>query len=160
GCAVGGLRSSGVAVCAAIAGGLLIACRRRRRRRRRGGVVVLLLVAAAGARPASAATDATLPAAFATAPSSPSGWDFELRFGPYRPTVDGESAGRGQSARPYDQVFGSSQHLMTQIELDRHLSHRAGTWAAGFAIGYYNVTAAALSADLQSRSGDQTSLRL
>ncbi|HMF41496.1 MAG TPA: MXAN_2562 family outer membrane beta-barrel protein, partial [Polyangia bacterium] len=65
-----------------------------------------------------------------------------------------------QSARPYAQTFSSSRHLMMQLEIDRQFSHRAGTWAAGLGVGYFNVTAAALSADLQSPSGDQTGLRL
>jgi len=166
GCAVGGPRSGGVAAGLALAAGLLIA-RRRRRRRGRGAAllpflflfVFVLLAAAATARPASASTDdVALP--FATEQQPPPGWNVELRFGPYRPNVDSEFTARGQSARPYEQVFGSAQHLMMQLEIDRQLSRRAGTWAAGFAIGYYNVTAAALSADLQSRSGDETGLRL
>ena len=49
---------------------------------------------------------------------------------------------------------------MMQLEIDRHVSHRAGTWAVGVGVGYFNVTAAALSGDLQARSGDQTGLRL
>jgi hypothetical protein len=109
------------------------------------------------ARPAAAAVDEDV---MMTAPVSPRLWNVELRFGPYRPDVDGEFAARGQSARPYEQIFSSSRHLMMQLEIDRQLSHRAGTWAAGVSLGYFNVTAAALSEDLQSRGGDQTGLRL
>ncbi|HEY7371098.1 MAG TPA: MXAN_2562 family outer membrane beta-barrel protein [Polyangia bacterium] len=160
GCAVAGRGSGGVAFGLALAGGLLIARRRRRRRWAGGAAIVLLMAAAAAAtRPAAAAIDdGAFP--FAAAQQPPPGWNVELRFGPYRPNVDSEFAARGQSVRPYEQVFGSSQHLMMQLEIDRQLSRRAGTWAAGFAFGYYNVTAAALSADLQTRSGDETGLRL
>ena len=49
---------------------------------------------------------------------------------------------------------------MTQLEIDRHVLHRGGTWAIGAAAGYYRATAASLSADLQMRTGDETSLRL
>ena len=49
---------------------------------------------------------------------------------------------------------------MSQLELDRQVSHGWGTWGVGLGVGYFHVSAAALSADLQSRSGDQTSLRI
>jgi hypothetical protein len=49
---------------------------------------------------------------------------------------------------------------MTAVEIDRQVSHRGGTWALGVGAGYFNVTAAALSGDLSSRSGDETGLRL
>jgi hypothetical protein len=156
GCAVGGPGSGGVAVALAAGAGLLIA--RRRRRRQGAAVIVVALAAAAAAGPASATTDDASAPFVATAPRP--GWNVELRFGPYRPNVDSEFADRGQSARPYEQLFSSSRHLMMQLEIDRQVSRRGGTWAAGFAVGYYNVTAAALSADLQSRAGDQTGLRL
>jgi len=94
------------------------------------------------------------------APTSPRGWNLELRFGPYRPDVDSEFADRGQDARPFEQLFSSSRRLMMQLELDRQLSHRAGTWSVGLGAGYYRASAAALSGDLKARSGDETALRL
>ena len=91
---------------------------------------------------------------------SPRGWNLELRFGPYRPNVDSEFADRGSDARPYTQVFSSARHLLFQVEVDRHISHRAGTWAIGVNAGYTHASAAALAADLTTRTGDQTSLTL
>jgi hypothetical protein len=160
GCAAGGVRPGRGAAFAAVAIGLALVRVSRRRRRAAGPLIALLAVidAGAGAAPAWAIGDERSPL---VAPLvSPRRWNVELRFGPYRPNVDSEFADRGQSGRPYEQLFSTSRHLMTQLEIDRHLSHRAGTWAAGVGIGYYNVTAAALSADLQSRTGDQTGLRL
>jgi len=154
GCAVGGGGLERGAILAAIAGGLLLAWRWRRRRRTL--LIALLLTAAAGARPAAADIDLRSPGVVA----SPRLWNVELRFGPYRPNVDSEFADRGESARPYETLFSSSRHLMTQLEIDRQLSHRGGTWGLGVGVGYFNVTAAALTENLQSRSGDQTGLRL
>jgi len=91
---------------------------------------------------------------------SPRHWNLELRFGPYRPNVDSEFADRGSDARPYTQVFSSARHLLFQVEVDRHISHRAGTWAIGVNAGYTHASAAALAADLTTRTGDQTSLTL
>jgi len=158
GCAVGGGGFGRGATVASIAGGLVLVWRwRRRRRRTLLAVVAFVAIAGGAARPASATVDdLSVPAVRA----SPREWNVELRFGPYRPDVDSEFADRGQSARPYEQLFSSSRHLMMQLEIDRHVSHRAGTWAVGVGIGYFNVTAAALSEDLQARSGDQTGLRL
>jgi hypothetical protein len=90
--------------------------------------------------------------------ASPREWNFELRFGPYRPDVDGEFAARGSDARPYQQLFSSSKHLLTQIEIDRHFSHVWGTWAVGFGAGYTKASAAALATDLSSQTGDDTAL--
>jgi hypothetical protein len=91
---------------------------------------------------------------------SPRTWTLELRFGPYYPDVDSELADRGQSARPFEQVFSSKKRLMAGLEIDRQLSHRGGTWAIGFGVGYYKATASALAVDHVTRTGDQTSLRI
>jgi hypothetical protein len=90
---------------------------------------------------------------------SPRNWNLELRAGPYYPSVDSEFADRGQTARPYQQIFSSKQRLMTGLEIDRHILHRAGTWAIGFGIGAFRAAASALAADQLTRSGDQTVLR-
>jgi hypothetical protein len=174
GCAVGGGGSGGFGLGLAV---LAVARGRRKRRRRRawrwcrrrgvaGRAAGLCLVLAAAslftaapeARAQSLILDDAAPPP-ATAPP-PLGWNLELRFGPYRPDVDSEFARRGQAARPYAQIFSSSRHLMMQLEIERQVSRRAGTWAVGVGAGYFNVTAAALSGDLQSRAGDQTGLRL
>jgi hypothetical protein len=155
GCAVAGARRDLVTPFVAVALGLVLVCGWRRRS---AGPLIALIVGAGSAGPVYAAGDYS--SMTSAPPVPPARWNVELRFGPYRPNVDSEFADRGQSARPYEQLFSSSRHLMTQLEIDRQLSRRAGTWAAGIGVGYYKVTAAALSADLQSRSGDETGLRL
>jgi hypothetical protein len=116
------------------------------------------------ARPARAADDG--PPFSLTAPidapavASPRAWNIELRFAPYRPDVDSEFTARGSAARPYEQLFGSSRHLMMQLEVDRQLLHRGGTWSLGLGVGYMHVSGAALAPDLVTPSGDQTGLRL
>jgi hypothetical protein len=129
-----------------------------------------LALAAVPAR-ASAADDAPMSegmwssdfdTADATPPAGPSprNWNVELRFGPYRPDVDSEFADRGEPARPFAQTFGTSRRLMSQLEIDRQLLHRGGTLALGLGAGYYRASAASLSADLMTRSGDETALRV
>jgi len=154
GCAVAGAGPGRIAVGVSAVVCLLLVCVRRRRR---GASLIAALVAGAFARPAAAEpVDLLAP----PPPARVARWNVELRFGPYRPDVDSEFADRGDSARPYAQIFSSSRHLMTQLEIDHHFSHRGGTWAGGIGFGYYNVTAAALTADLQKRAGDETGLRL
>jgi hypothetical protein len=174
GCAVGGEGPSLLSLLGAGASLIVARGRRRVRRRRgwrwrriRGRRGALLVPALVAIRLATAAAEAraeplTLEDASDTSAPAPSrrGWNFELRFGPYRPDVDSEFTSRGQAARPYEQIFSSSRHLMMQLEIDRQVSRRWGTWAIGVGAGYFNVTAAALSSDLQSRAGDQTGLRL
>jgi hypothetical protein len=74
--------------------------------------------------------------------------------------VDSAFSDRGLAGRPYEETFGSSRHLMTGGEIDRQILHKGGTLAVGLGGGYYHVSAAALSADGVTRSGDETSLRL
>jgi hypothetical protein len=168
GCAVAGAGSPRAGLAAVSLLGLALASRRRRARRGSTGLVALVaLVAAAGVSEPQARADfdgAASSLAFSDdAPNaaSPRRWNLELRFGPYRPDVDSEFAARGQDARPFEQLFSSSRRLMMQLELDRQLLRRAGgTWAVGFGAGYYKATAAALAADLTTRTGDETGLRL
>jgi hypothetical protein len=166
GCAVGGGTggAGGILIVAGAAASVLRARGRRGRRRRRAWPATALLgaavvLASAGRARAESSILDDVSASSSPVPA-PRGWNLELRFGPYRPDVDSEFANRGQSARPYEQIFSSSRHLMMQLEIDRQISHRAGTWAVGVGAGYFSVNAAALSGDLQSRSGDETGLRL
>jgi hypothetical protein len=62
---------------------------------------------------------------------------FELRFGPYRPDVDGEFGG---VRHPYQDFFGSGSKLMTQIEYDYEFFHGFGTAAVGLGLGYFQIT--------------------
>jgi hypothetical protein len=96
----------------------------------------------------------------AMATETPRRWNLELRLGPYYPGVDQELADRGQPDRPFAQTFGTDPRWMWGLELDRHLSHVAGTWAVGFGLGYYRASASALAADRVTRTGDTTWLRV
>jgi hypothetical protein len=174
GCAIAGEEQDtdsglGRIVCLLFVCTSLLRCRRRftwRAARGRARVATLaVLVAIGGSGTARAATFAEMQLGTTedTVPKgepSPRGWNLELRFGPYRPGVDDEFSARGSDARPYAQTFSTSRHLMSQIEIDRQLSHLAGTWALGVTAGYMRVSAASFSADLATRSGDQTALRV
>jgi hypothetical protein len=159
GCAAAGALPRGATGALALL--LLILAARRRSRAALPVIAVAVAVAPAAAR-AQATGDSILstPVDDPAPHASPRTWNLELRFAPYRPDVDREFADRGSAARPFQETFSSSRRLMTQVELDRQLLHRAGTWALGLSAGYYRVSAAALAADLTSRSGDETALRL
>ena len=87
----------------------------------------------------------------------PPDWGFELGVSLYRPDVDSEF---GNGVHPFADTFGSSRHLLSELEVDRYLSHRFGTWGVGLRGGYYKATGAAFLADGIARSGDETALRL
>jgi hypothetical protein len=165
GCAVAGSSRHGVGALAALAAALALALARRRKMR----ATMLALVAAslplATAR-AETIADPRFPQALTASPdstpaASPQHWNLELRFGPYKPDIDSEFSGRGSAAHPYQDVFGTSNRLMTALEIDRQLLRRlGGTWALGVGAGYFHVSGAALASDLKTPSGDQTGLRL
>ncbi len=84
-------------------------------------------------------------------------WGIELGVSLYRPAVDSEFA---SGVHPYADTFGSSRHLLSEVEVDRYLFHRFGTSGVGLRGGYYKVSGAAWLADGITRSGDETELRL
>jgi hypothetical protein len=154
----------------------LIIFRRRRRARRtlsRGLPFLLLVLAVNPARAQNIAlesdeTSGDLSRSFRTSKE----WAIELRFGAYRPDVDSEVSGSGQT--PYKTMFGGGRHLMSQLEVDWQFFQKFGSLAAAVATGYYSVGAKAFVADPATgkcvtdpsapgvcvRSGDSTSLRL
>jgi hypothetical protein len=87
----------------------------------------------------------------------PPDWGLELGISLYRPAVDSEFGG---AIHPYADTFGSSRHLMSEVELDRYLGHQFGSWGVGLRIGYQKVTGTAFFSDGITPSGDETSLRL
>ena len=94
---------------------------------------------------------------------SPQKFAFELRFGPYRPDIDSEfkSMGGNPPFQPYQEYFGSSHHLMTQVELDYQFWHRFGSIAAGIGLGYFSVTGNSPVANGSGLpSGDQSQLKI
>lgn len=68
---------------------------------------------------------------------TPQRFAVEVRFGPYLPDVDSEFDG---ARHPYRDFFGTSQHLLSQIEFDYELFHRFGTIALGASYGYFSVS--------------------
>jgi hypothetical protein len=175
-CTLGGWDAQIGAVSLLASAGLfaLIIFRRRRRTRRAlsRGLPFLLLALTNSPAQAQAITHGSdemsvdEPHAYQT----PKEWAIELRFGPYAPDVDSEFAG-STGATPYKTVFGGKRHLMSQLELDWQFFQAFGSLAAGVAIGYYNQSAKAFTAnatggcvldskDACVRSGDTTTLRL
>jgi len=83
---------------------------------------------------------------------------FELRFGPYMPDVDSEFNG---TRHPYQDYYGSGDHLITQTEFDVEVLHHVGTVAVGAGVGYYSVTGPApVASGTGQLSGDQSTLKI
>jgi len=87
---------------------------------------------------------------------SPRWWAAELKFGPYKPDIDTEFSG---AAKPYEDTFGSGQHLMFQFGVDVQFLKLHGSLGVGAAFGYFSVTGKALT-DTGAPSGDDTSLNI
>jgi hypothetical protein len=159
----------------------LIIFRRRRRARRAlsRGLPFLLVALAAGSAQAQVVTHEETDEMSSEQRANyrtPKEWAMELRFGPYAPDVDsgiGSSATATYNGAPYKTVFGGKRHLMSQLEFDWQFFQAFGSLAVGAAIGYYNVSAKAFTADANGNcvpdktttsgcelSGDTTSLRL
>jgi len=121
---------------------------------------VLLAIAVAAPRSAGAQTFANEAAIVEGEHPfrSPQHFAFELRFGPYRPDVDGEFNG---ARTPYQDYFGDDRHLLTQIEVDYEFFHGFGTLGAGVSFGYYSVTAnSPLANGSGLPSGDSSTLKM
>jgi hypothetical protein len=165
GCAVAGASRPGAGALAALAAALALVIGRRRRARASVLVLVAVVLPCATAR-AEADSAPSFPQSLTATPeptpvASPQAWNLELRFGPYKPDVDAEFSARGSAAHPYADVFGSSNRLMMQLEIDRQVVRRlGGSWAVGVGVGFFHATGAALAADLKTPAGDQTGLRL
>jgi hypothetical protein len=83
---------------------------------------------------------------------------FELRFGPYLPDVDSEFGG---ARHPYRDYYGTSSHLMTQLEIDYEILHHVGTVAVGAGIGYFSVSGVSpVASGTGLPSGDQSTLKI
>ncbi|HEX7597782.1 MAG TPA: fibronectin type III domain-containing protein, partial [Polyangia bacterium] len=140
---------------------LMVGAWRRHRWRKAGGIAMALFLASgASARAQDQAAKinddwAANPSAQRTA--SPPDWGFELGVSLYRPAVDSEFS---NGLHPYADTFGTSRHLMSEVEFDRYIGHRIGSWGAGLRIGYCKLTGTATYSDGVTPSGDDTSLRL
>jgi len=92
--------------------------------------------------------------------ASPQRFALELRFGPYKPDIDSEFEGTTRETQaPYQGFFGTSRHLMTQIELDYQIVRHLGSLGAGVSVGYFKQSGT--NVDPQGRlTTDTSSLRL
>ena len=107
--------------------------------------IAALLLPAGGA---SAASDV---------PQSPREWTFHLQLGGYLPDMDAEE---GLSGRPFEQVFGDDNRLLTQAGLERYVFDAFGTLGIGVSAGYaefYGKGFFAEGPNAGERSGDNTS---
>ena len=133
------------------------------RRRSRGAVALVVAGLALGlcareARAQTFADEAALVEGEAGTYRSPQRFAFELRFGPFRPDVDGEFGG---VRHPYQDFFGSGAKLLTQIEFDYEFFHAFGTAAIGVGIGYFQITGTSPVANGTGLpSGDTSTLKV
>ena len=168
GCAITTLPPSGrtgllwIAIAAALVFGRRHRGQRNRREKAAGLLLsaILLLAFSAPARaqirPGRGSDDWAMNPAARDGIDLPPDWGFEVGLSLYRPAVDSEFGG---TAHPYADTFGSSRHLMSEVEVDRYLGHGLGSWGVGMRIGYQKLTGTAFMSD-GSRSGDETGLRL
>jgi hypothetical protein len=63
--------------------------------------------------------------------------NFELRFGPYYPSVDSEFGG---DAQPFQELFGSNGRIMGELKFDKYVYDGHGKLGVGGTIGYTNFT--------------------
>lgn len=91
-----------------------------------------------------------------TRAESPRDMVLEIKFGPFRPSIDSEFGGK---ASPYKDVMGGGSVLMTQIEYDYEFYTRVGVVAVGASIGYAQDKGRARLADGQV-SNDSTTFHL
>lgn len=87
---------------------------------------------------------------------SPQWWAAELKFGPYKPDIDGEFGG---GAEPYKDVFGSGVGLMSQLTVDLQFFKKHGTLGVGGTIGFFRIEGHSLT-DTGEASSDKTSLNI
>ena len=146
----------------ALAAAWVVARRRRWRRKLSGLMTVAIVVLAFTATARAQIVSERSTDEWAMNPSSagndrPPDWGIEVGLSLYRPAVDSEFS---NGVHPYADTFGSSRHLMSEVELDRYLGHGFGSWGVGFRIGYTMLTGTAVQADGISPSADETNLRL
>jgi hypothetical protein len=117
------------------------------------GALAVALLAVAG-RPARAQP---MLAEEASRLRTPQHFALEMRFGPYRPDVDSEFAGRA----PYREFFGDGNKLMMQLELDYQIFQKFGSAGIGFGIGYFAVTGKAFDGrGSGTRTADDSTLKI
>jgi hypothetical protein len=104
--------------------------------------------------------------------ASPKWFEFEVKFGPYKPNIDDEFKGSGQMG-PYARYFGGSG-LMSRFEIDWQFFQKFGSAAVGFELGYFTksgksypcfagtgtASGVACEPDFSVKAGDSTSISI
>ncbi len=77
-------------------------------------------------------------------PGDPSlvSWHAGIRVGPYTPDIDNQL---NMHPGPFERMFGTSQHLLTMLDVDRFLWTGFGQVGVGGSIGYWQKTASAFA---------------
>lgn len=70
-------------------------------------------------------------------------WHAGLRIGPYTPDIDNQL---NMHPGPFEQMFGTTQHMMTTLDVDRVLWTGFGQVGVGVSVGYWQKTARAFGA--------------
>ncbi len=91
-----------------------------------------------------------------TRAESPRDMVLEIKFGPFRPSVDSEFGGK---ASPYKDVMGGGSVLMSQVEYQYEFYNRVGVVAVGASLGYARDQGTARLSDGQE-SNDSTTFHL
>lgn len=92
----------------------------------------------------------------ALAEQSDQNWQLELKFGPYKPSVDDEFSGGTQ---PFDTIYGSTSVLLGVAEIDWQFWRGIGSLALGVSGGYSQDRGTALAQD-GSKSNDKTTFNV
>jgi hypothetical protein len=72
-------------------------------------------------------------------------WRVGFRIGPYTPDIDGQIG--GSRPGPFEQMFGTSRHMLTTLDIDRVLWSGFGQVTVGLSLGYWQKTARAFTID-------------
>lgn len=112
-------------------------------------ILLALVLALAGvpATPARAATGDMPPAQELA--EVPPRFQFELRFGFYRPHVDSET---GLNSQPFKEIFGNGSELLFELGLDYQIWRGFGVVYAGASLGFVQYLGKALTS-----TGEKTS---
>ena len=85
--------------------------------------------------------------------ASEKNFSFELKFGPYKPSIDDE---KSLIAKPFEKIFGNETSAMTQIEFDVAILKKFGVLAIGGNIGFYQALGKGLKSSDMTPSADTT----
>lgn len=88
---------------------------------------------------------------------SPINWQFEIKMGPYKASIDDEFGG---AASPFTDIYGSSDVLMGLVEVDYQFWRGVGSLAVGGTIGYALDNGTAIIQGTETKSNDETSFNV